>query len=108
MYRKILLLLLSLTMVGCGTVNTVFRDDYVVKVNMKDAKTKCSSIPRVYSGFSYDFCLLNAEPYSASSGIQALTPFVLVDIVLSGVADTVLLPYGIYKQVDDGNIQLNR
>ncbi|GAA3919316.1 YceK/YidQ family lipoprotein [Litoribacillus peritrichatus] len=102
------LMFLVLLLSGCGTVNTVFRDEYVVHVNMKEVKTKCSSISRIYSGVSYDLCLLHAEPSSSPLILSAPVPFVLVDIALSGVADTVLLPYGIYKQVDAGNIELNR
>ena len=63
-------------------------------------KTYCQSLPRIYSGLAFDFCVLNAPP--DPSGF--LVPFVLLDLPLSAVFDTVALPYTVYRQVTDGNL----
>jgi uncharacterized protein YceK len=45
---------------------------------------------------------LNAPP--DPTGIYV--PVILVDLVLTGVLDTVVLPYTIYRQGMDGNIRI--
>lgn len=102
----ILLGALSLTLVGCGTVTTVLRDDAVVSADLKKQKTYCQSIPRVYSGVSYDFCVLNGQPNS--KGVVAISdvPWVYFDFLASGVFDTLVLPYTIYRQSVDGSIDI--
>lgn len=87
---------------GCGTVSTVLRDEAAAKNDLRKLKTYCQSIPRIYSGVAFDFCALHAAP--DPTGI--LIPFVLVDIVMSGVADTAVLPYTIYRQATDGNLSI--
>ncbi|MFK0089679.1 YceK/YidQ family lipoprotein [Pseudomonas sp. NPDC090755] len=98
-------LLLSILLTGCGTVNTVFRDDSVASDKLARWDSRCESIPRLYSGVALDFCTLNAQPRSPThlEG-QPSAPLMLVDMALSGVADTVLLPYSIYLQDKSGNI----
>ncbi|MFK8328481.1 YceK/YidQ family lipoprotein [Pseudomonas sp. BJa5] len=98
-------LLLSISLTGCGTVNTVFRDDSVASDKLARWDSRCESIPRVYSGVALDFCKLNAQPRSSThlEG-QPSAPLMLVDMAFSGVADTVLLPYSIYLQDKSGNI----
>jgi len=91
---------ISLALTGCGTVVTVLQDDAAAAQGLRRQKTYCQSIPRVYSGLSYDFCVLNAPP--DPTGI--LVPLVLLDLTLSGALDTVVLPYTIYRQGVDGNI----
>ena len=91
---------IALTLVGCGTVTTVLQEDADAARGLRRQKTYCQSIPRVYSGVAFDFCLLNAQP--DFTGV--LVPAVLVDIVASGAVDTVLLPYTIYRQSTDGKI----
>lgn len=91
---------LSLVLAGCGTVSTVLQDDATAAQGLRKQKTYCQSIPRVYSGLAYDFCVLNAPP--DPTGI--LVPFVLLDLALSGVLDTAVLPYTLYRQGVDGNI----
>ncbi|MCW8276318.1 YceK/YidQ family lipoprotein [Pseudomonas sp. PCH199] len=93
---------ISLALTGCGTVATVLQDDAAAAQGLRRQKTYCQSIPRVYSGLAYDFCVLNAPP--DPTGI--LVPFVLLDLALSGALDTVVLPYTIYRQGKDGNIRI--
>ena len=87
---------------GCGTVNSVVRKDGDTARELRMVKTYCQSIPRVYSGVAFDFCALHAAPDPTGF----LIPFVLVDIAVSGAADTVVLPYTIYRQATDGNIDI--
>jgi uncharacterized protein YceK len=93
---------ISLALTACGTVATVLQDDADAAQGLRKQKTYCQSIPRVYSGLAYDFCTLNAPP--DPTGI--LLPLVLLDMTLSGALDTVVLPYTIYRQGMDGNIQI--
>lgn len=104
------LALIALSLTGCGTVNTVVRGDQVTSKNLREWRTYCASLPRVYSGAVYNFCILNGEPNptTKADGSPAAVPFVIVDIALSGVLDTLALPYTIYRQVEDGNIELHR
>jgi uncharacterized protein YceK len=92
----------SLVLGGCGTVSTVLQDDAEAARGLRKQKTYCQSIPRIYSGLAYDFCILNAPP--DPTGI--LVPLVLLDLTVSGVLDTVCLPYTIYRQATDGNIRI--
>ncbi|MCO7625609.1 YceK/YidQ family lipoprotein [Pseudomonas fluorescens] len=85
---------------GCGTTASVLQMDADVARDMRKQKTYCQSIPRIYSGLAFDFCVLHAPP--DPSGV--LVPFVLLDLPLSGVLDTVVLPYTIYRQASDGNL----
>jgi uncharacterized protein YceK len=91
-----------LVLSGCGTANTVLREDAAAARELRNQKTYCQSIPRVYSGVAFDFCLLHAVP--DPTGI--LVPFVLLDITVSGIVDTVALPYTVYRQGTDGNISI--
>ncbi|KOX99411.1 hypothetical protein AM274_25965 [Pseudomonas nunensis] len=100
--KKIAMLLgaCSLSLSGCGTAVTVLQDDADAARGLRKQKTYCQSIPRIYSGLAYDFCVLNAPPDPTGF----LVPLVLLDLGLSGVLDTVFLPYTIYRQGVDGNI----
>ncbi|MEB2869641.1 YceK/YidQ family lipoprotein [Pseudomonas rhizosphaerae] len=92
---------------GCGTINTVFRDDVVTSDNLKEAESFCAAVPRVYSGVVYDFCLLHgkeARPGQTRDGAQL--GFVAVDMAVSAVFDTLMLPYTLYRQHTDGGIEV--
>lgn len=103
------MLLLALALTGCGTINTTFRPDSVASEKLTDWKSNCSSIPRVYSGVMLDFCELNAEPKQSSAYQKTNAPeWVLLDMGLSGIADTLLLPYTIYQQNQYGYINASR
>ena len=90
----------ALVLSGCGTAITVLQDDAEAAQDLRRQKTYCQSIPRVYSGLAYDFCVLNAPP--DPTGV--LVPLILLDLALSGALDTAALPYTIYRQSVDGNI----
>ena len=102
-------MLATLMLAGCGTVQTVVRSDQAAADYLKDKKSHCGAVPRIYSGVTYDFCLLHAErPDDVDAfNYNNATPGVLVDAALSGVVDTLLLPYTIYKQQAEGSIVIN-
>ncbi|MVV50936.1 YceK/YidQ family lipoprotein [Pseudomonas sp. PB120] len=93
---------ISGVLAGCGTVTTVLQDDAQATQTLRRQKTYCQSIPRIYSGLAHDFCLLHAPPDATGF----LVPFVLLDLTLSGVLDTVALPYTVYRQGVDGSIRV--
>lgn len=92
----------SMALAGCGTAVTVLQGDEEAARSLRKQKTYCQTIPRVYSGMAHDFCLLHAPPEPTGF----LVPFVLLDLTLSGVFDTVVLPYTIYRQAVDGSIKI--
>ncbi len=91
-----------LILTGCGTALTVLQGDEDAARSLRKQKTYCQSIPRIYSGLAHDFCLLHAPPDPTGM----LIPFVLLDITLSGVLDSVALPYTIYRQAAHGNLSI--
>ncbi|WP_448653243.1 YceK/YidQ family lipoprotein [Pseudomonas fluorescens] len=103
---KVLWATVCLALAGCGTINTVMREEGVAARELKNEKTYCQSIPRVYSGVGYNFCRLNGDPNpnGAFDSHVNFVPFVFVDALISGVLDTALLPYTIYRQSNDGSI----
>ncbi|WP_219094706.1 YceK/YidQ family lipoprotein [Pseudomonas sp. UMAB-40] len=106
--RSLLLVAIGLFLSGCGTINTVFRSDEVAGHKLKEWKTNCGSIPRVYSGFFYDFCVLDGPPdvSERNPAAPAGIPLMLIDFIPSVVFDTLFLPYTIYRQNVDGNIEI--
>ncbi|MCF5701336.1 YceK/YidQ family lipoprotein [Pseudomonas syringae] len=103
-------ILAALMLGGCGTVQTVVRNDQVAVDSLKKQKSYCGAVPRIYSGLAYDFCSLHAplgEGVEADDYKNAAIPVVLIDAVISGALDTFLLPYTIYKQQVDGSIVIN-
>ncbi|MDB5996916.1 MAG: hypothetical protein JWP42_4052 [Pseudomonas sp.] len=93
---------ISFALAGCGTTATVLQNEEDAARSLRKQSTYCQSIPRVYSGLAYDFCVLNAPPDPTGF----LVSLVLMDVVLSGALDTVFLPYTIYRQGVDGNIRI--
>jgi uncharacterized protein YceK len=78
-------------MTGCATVLTL---------STADEQTKCGSdcnVPRIYSGTAVDICGLTADN---------LGLFALIDLPLSIVGDTLMLPYTFYAQSTHGDISV--
>lgn len=48
-------MLATLMLAGCGTVQTVVRSDQVAANDLREIKSHCSAVPRIYSGVTYDF-----------------------------------------------------
>ncbi|RON80996.1 YceK/YidQ family lipoprotein [Pseudomonas fluorescens] len=103
------MMLAALMLAGCGTVQTVVNSDQDAAAYLKEKKSYCGAVPRIYSGVTYDFCLLHAErPDDVDAfNYDNATPGLLVDAAASGVLDTLFLPYTIYKQHADGSIIVN-
>jgi uncharacterized protein YceK len=96
-------LLTSLT--GCGTLNTLPPDGTAAGHKLAKWRSHCDAVPRIYSGVMLDFCRLNAAPPTDSTGDLAGARWMIIDITLSGIADTLVLPYTIYLQSQYGSIQ---
>ena len=104
-----LLVLLGLaTLGGCGSVNTLVRDDASAAHDLRLKATACTRLPRVYSGVSYTFCRLNVKTGSPVAPAQAdgILEVLALDFALSGVIDTLALPYTSYRQYRDDNLSL--
>lgn len=97
---------MAVSLLGCGTVNTVVRGDSVARRNLNQVKTSCEMIPRIYSGVSYDICILRRKPSHTTLWIGSAPELIFVDLALSGILDTVALPYTVYWQVNEGHINL--
>ena len=119
--RKVAGIFRVFSLVGCGSVFTIPRSDESIKADaIEHWRTKCTFIPRVYSGVGYDVCkYFYAEPRTArpsQSGRADKTVhwgdgrgvifFIAADLVLSATVDTVALPYTIYLQSTDGSIKV--
>ena len=119
------LIIVSILLSACGSLNTLPKSDEAIAENLKYHKTHCTYLPQVYSGAAYDFCRLNAEYKSnphrgrfpegdirveQRERDQMGKSFALLlatDFVLSCAIDTVALPYTIYKQSKDGSVMLD-
>ena len=104
--RLLVLVGMSLSMGGCGTVTTVLRGDGVTVRELKEKKTYCQTVPRVYSGVAYDLCVLHAPPSSAAGLALDGIPWAFIDVPVSAVLDTLALPYTLYRQNADGSLEL--
>lgn len=110
-------LLLASLLSGCGSYHTLRSDDVMSASDLRLKGTYCGAIPRVYGGVVWDACQLYGEPptdtpsktpdtpANATLGPQVLP---VLDMVLSGVVDTLALPYTVYRQNRDGSIELQR
>ncbi len=104
--RYALLAVWCYLLLGCGTVNTVLKGDEVTRRNLKQEKTYCESIPRVYSGVSYNLCILHGPPQHIEVVTLGFIPLQILDFIPSAILDTLALPYTIYRQSEDGNIDI--
>ncbi|UWF52177.1 YceK/YidQ family lipoprotein [Pseudomonas sp. N3-W] len=107
-YRPLLAAFATCSLMGCGTINTVFRDDDVAKYTLREWNTHCQAIPRVYSGVFYNLCTLHSSPATTPNLIAVnAIPLQILDFIPSGILDTVVLPYSVYQQSTRGNININ-
>ena len=90
---------------ACGTVKTVSEQKDRITVEYRGAKTYCESIPRVYSGVTYNLCLFYGEPKEqvVMEMSSILIPYRITDTMLSAVADTIILPYTLFLQYEKGS-----
>lgn len=107
---------------GCGSWHMLRSDDTASTAQLSLKGTYCQSLPRVYGGVVWDMCQLYGEPPangaaqgyapppSPSGSGRVYTAVILpfLDLPLSGIADTLALPYTLYRQNRDGSIELTR
>ena len=106
-----ILLFITQICASCGSVQTLMPNSkYNLKHNKRYEKTNCNSIPRVYSGLSLDVCMAFLGPPALvyERNAEAVFYGYLVDMVLSTTIDTLVLPYTIIRQFEDGNLRLKR
>lgn len=104
MRRLIIILFLSVIIQSCATYKTInpySQKELIQCVDSLDCE-KCVSIPRVYSGVAYTYCVMLGYTKLKSSHTD------VVSIPLDILADTVLLPYTVIRQITDGNILLKK
>ena len=101
--------LLALCTFSCATIKTIDPPKNHINISHYGKKSYCEEIPRVYSGVSYNFCLLYGEPskrVNIGSSVNNV-PFVVLDTFFSAVSDTVVLPYTIAMQTEKGSLKVN-
>jgi uncharacterized protein YceK len=104
---RIPLILLSLICIqACGTVTTLSKSDTQISSQLRKQDTYCDSLPRVYSGVSYDFCQLHSAP--KGTAVDVLLELYILYGILSAATDTLVLPYTIIQQSDKGSMQIVR
>ena len=106
MSKKIVchLMFLLASLPGCGTLQSTTQSDSLIKRDLNHYRSHCRAIPRMYSGVSYGFCMLNSAPSNEFQ--QLILGYYLVDTVPSALLDTILLPYTGFQQVQNGNISV--
>lgn len=107
---KLLTVLLSaLLLVSCGTIKSMDINENKVGITHYYGTTKCDEISRVYSGVRYDLCILHSDRKNVPLKFQLDPLWVTsIDVVLSAIADTIILPYTIYQQSINGNLEVTK
>ncbi len=108
--RVLLLTMVTVIIQGCGSFSTVGRDPYAVKAELIQHKTKCRSIPQIYSGVVYDACRANNKKSNPGSDLFGGVELSLlsIDMIPSFIMDTFALPYTAYQQYKLGNINIEK
>lgn len=106
---------------GCGSMKTLGpgAEQGLAEQN-RISQTRCKKIPRTYSGVAYVICMsyrkedtetdvdvdgeMVNRPGTDDSSVPGSN---VLDLFLSGVIDTIVLPYTLYKQLFDGSYELN-
>ncbi len=105
---KAVIILLVLACSGCATTKTVsVTENGAISDGYWNSKTNCSSLPRVYSGLAHNACFALFASRSNGSIYNSfeIGGYVL-DSMACAVADTLVLPYTIYKQFQWGSIEV--
>ncbi|MCP1625624.1 YceK/YidQ family lipoprotein [Pseudomonas nitroreducens] len=111
--RLLMVLTIAVCVAGCGSTRTLTSDS-VAKVDDLELKgTGCGdTLPRVYGGVVYNLCVMSGDSQTRGGLLYKIAPMevpvAFLDMGFSAVADTVTLPYTLYRQSRDGDIQLLR
>lgn len=105
---KAVIVLLAVACSGCATTKTVsVVDNGTISNRYWNSTTNCSSLPRVYSGLAHNACFaLFASRTNGSLYNSFEIGGYVLDSMACAVADTLVLPYTIYKQFQWGSIQV--
>lgn len=99
MIKAFVLSLIFLQVSGCSTVATLSGAHNQQKGVSSEYAFRCDpnyTIPRVYSGVANDLRYLRGE--YPNKGV------VVFDLPFSFIADTIVLPYTIFTQINHGNL----
>ena len=116
----IILTIICMFITGCGTVISQYIGhnqigNKIEYKNKKQYKTETCGIgqPNVYSGSAFDLRAL-LSPFICKRGGEGglryiyyyplVLPGVIIDLPLSLSADTIILPYTVYRQIKYGSI----
>lgn len=104
--RILALFTMLLVLTGCGTVRTLEPEKGKVAISFNNKKSYCQSIPRIYSGTAHNFCQLYGEPTRSGHNTAMDFSFWASDTLLCAVTDTLVLPYTVIRQIQDGALQV--
>jgi uncharacterized protein YceK len=106
LHKTFLLIILAASCAGCASIATWHYSDDKQASFLQNRRTHCESLPRMYSGFYFDYCWLNSDPQRIYG--SAPMALLIVDGFLSGIADTFALPVTIVQQRKYGVIPIAR
>lgn len=122
-----LVVIVAIALSACGSIKTLApgaKQD--LATNQKYRSTRCETIPRTYSGVMYVMCTAyirkpeagaesdaaehpgrvpqQGENVHIDKGIPGAN---VLDMFLSGVIDTLVLPYTLFRQLTEGGLKFN-
>lgn len=107
---NVMIILLGIIFIeACSTAKTINPANDHVTISHRGHKSYCHSIPRVYSGVSRNVCKAHGEPsrrVNIGSNLGGISVIVM-DTFFSAIVDTLVLPYTVARQINEGNIQVN-
>jgi uncharacterized protein YceK len=86
---------------GCMTIRTISSDR--TEGEMYEDRSLAQSRPRMYSGVYDDASCIGHIPTEHGEGAGPIVVFCLLDLPLSIIADTLVVPYTLYEQIRFGN-----
>ena len=111
--RLVMALMIAGSLAGCGSSRTLSTDNVVRVDDLQLRGTGCgNTLPRVYGGVVYNLCVMSGDTHPRGGPLYSVAPMnvpvAFLDMGLSAGADTLTLPYTLYRQHRDGDIQLLR
>ena len=103
-FRVVSGIVAAFAITSCGTLTTITKPDYKIKTDLKKRGSDCVQLTRVYSGVGYDYCVVMSDPVTGLG--ESHTEQYLIDFIGSGIADTLILPYTLFLQINRGNLDL--